>query len=299
MSTEAAIRPTPNLLGAYAVAAVAVVIWAGSPAATQFTVNEIHPVLAGILRTVLAAAIAVPVVLIGRFPLPRGRNQWGLLAVSSLVGFTAFPFIYTIGISMTSTAHAALILAGLPAVTGLVGAAFERRLPGRVWFAGIAIAMIGEAILIGSSGSSGEATIEGDLICVLATLCSGTGYVTGSRLAPHVGAWGANFWALLMAGALQVPLLFMLPMSVDWVGLTPVGWGGLLYLVFLVGILGYTAWYWALSKGGVVRMAPVQFAQPLVSLLIAVALFSETMTTPLIAAAVLILAGIIIARKGT
>ncbi|MDD9877347.1 MAG: EamA family transporter [Magnetovibrio sp.] len=128
---------------------------------------------------------------------------------------------------------------------------------------------------------------------------SGTGYVTGSRLAPHIGAWGANFWALLAAGALQLPLLFMLPMSVDWAALTYAGWGGLLYLVLLVGILGYTAWYWALSKGGVVRMAPVQFAQPLVSLVIAVALFSETMTMPLTVAAVLILAGIIIARKGT
>lgn len=88
-------------------------------------------------------------------------------------------------------------------------------------------------------------------------------------------------------------------MSVDWAALTYAGWGGLLYLVLLVGILGYTAWYWALSKGGVVRMAPVQFAQPLVSLVIAVALFSETMTMPLTVAAVLILAGIIIARKGT
>jgi len=302
-SADAVAQPAPNLIGAYAVAAFAVVIWAGSPAATQLAVNEIEPVRVAILRTVLAAAIAVPLVIIGRFPLPSGRNQWGLLAASSLIGFTAFTFLYTIGISKTSTAHAALILAGLPAVTGLVGAAFERKMPKRIWFIGIVIAMTGEVVLIassgGSSGGSGEATMEGDLICLLGTFCSGIGYVTGSRLAPHVGAFGATFWALLAAGFLQLPLLFILPGSVDWAALTPVGWGSLLYLVVLVGILGYTAWYWALSKGGVVRMAPVQFAQPLVSLVIAVGLFSETLTPPLLAAAVLILAGIAVARKGT
>jgi len=69
-------------------------------------------------------------------------------------------------------------------------------------------------------------------------------------------------------------------------------------MAYGVGILGYAAWYWSLKEGGVVRMAPLQFTQPLISLLFAVLLFAEAITPAIMVAAVTILAGIAITRRG-
>lgn len=298
MKIGAAPVAPPRLLPALAVGMVAMVLWAASPAATRFMVNDILPLAAGLGRTVVAAALALPLVFILRLPLPKGAQQWRLALISVVIGFTVFPLVYTYGISLTSTAHAALILAALPAIVGGIGAVVERHRPGRMWFLGVAVAMAGEWILVSQPESSGTATLAGDLVCLLACFCCGAGYVAGSRLSAHIGTWGATFWMLVLAGLLQLPLLAYLGLSIDWTAIGGEAWGGLLFMSFGVGIVGYAAWFWALKEGGVVRMAPLQFTQPLISLVIAVALLAEPITWPVAVAAVTILSGVAITRQG-
>ena len=298
MTTQTSVMPASRLPAAYAIGMIAMVLWAASPAATRFMVTEIPPPAAGLARIVFAAALALPLVLALRLPLPSGWVQWRLALISVVIGFTAFPLIYTYGISMTSTAHAALILAALPAIVGGVGAVVERHMPGRMWFLGVFVAMAGEWLLITTPENSGTATLTGDLVCLLACLFCGAGYVAGSRLSAHIGTWSATFWVLGLAGLAQLPLLLWLGRDIAWTAISAEGWGGLLFMSFGIGIIGYAAWYWALREGGVVRMAPLQFTQPLISLVFAVVLFSEAITTPVTVAAVTILAGIAISRRG-
>ena len=61
-------------------------------------------------------------------------------------------------------------------------------------------------------------------------------------------------------------------------------------------ILGYAAWYWALGQGGIGRTGLAQFVQPLVGVVLAVALLGEAVTGPMMAAAAAILAGVALAR---
>ncbi|MEE8202121.1 MAG: EamA family transporter, partial [Alphaproteobacteria bacterium] len=56
-------------------------------------------------------------------------------------------------------------------------------------------------------------------------------------------------------------------------------------------------WYWALGRGGIARIGITQFAQPVVSLALAVAILGEAMTLPLAATAACIVAGIWIAQR--
>jgi len=298
MSADARALPAARLLPAYGVGMVSMVLWAASPAATQFMVTDIPPLAAGLARTVFAAGLALPLALLLGLPLPKGWVQWRLALISVVIGFTAFPLIYTYGISRTSTAHAALILAALPVIVGAIGAVVERRMLKPMWYLGVCVAMAGEWLLVTSPESSGTATLAGDLICLLACFGSGAGYVAGARLSAHIGTWSATFWVLAMAGVVQLPLLALAGWEVPWGDIGGPAWGGLLFMAFGVGILGYAAWYWALKEGGVVRMAPLQFTQPLISLVLAVALFAEAITPAIMVAAVTVLAGIAITRRG-
>lgn len=281
-------------------AAVAVLVWGATPAATKFAVGDIEPLTAGLLRTVLAGAAALAVVVARRMPLPRDSRGRALLALSAACSFTAFPLLFSLSLAYTSTAHAALIIAAAPVFTGIVGAIAERRRPGVAWWLGVAIALAGEAALIGyrGGGLSGGISLLGDLLALAACLAVSFGYVAGGRLAPRIGAWGATFWSLAAAGAVQLPFLTVLGPRVDWLSVTAAGWGGIVWLVLCSSLLGYVAWYWALATGGVARVAPAQFLQPVVSLVLAVVLFSEAMTAALAASALAILAGVAIARRG-
>ena len=78
---------------------------------------------------------------------------------------------------------------------------------------------------------------------------------------------------------------------------TWVGWSSTLYLVLFSTVLAYAAWYWALNHGSVVRIAPIQFGQPVVSLVFAVVLLSEPITLPIMVSTALIIGGIVLASR--
>jgi drug/metabolite transporter (DMT)-like permease len=69
-------------------------------------------------------------------------------------------------------------------------------------------------------------------------------------------------------------------------------------LALFSSLLAYVAWYWALAGGGVGRISTLQFLQPLVTLGLAILLFSETLTPGLLVSGAAILFGVAIARRG-
>lgn len=282
---------------AYGLAAFAVFSWGITPALTAFQVSEIPALQAGIMRSVFAVPAALLFIFLLRLPLPTDRATWGWLLLGGFSAFFGFPILFTMGVARTATSHAALILACMPVVSGAMAALLDKRMPRRGWFIGAAVAMAGEAVLITSRDSSGVATVTGDLLCIAAAIISGTGYVAGSRATAKIGTWSTTFWGVAIVGMAQVPLLIWLSSEVAWSELTYVGWGSTLYLVMFATVLAYAAWYWALNRGSVTTIAPIQFAQPVVSLIFAVVLLNEAITVPIAISTALIIGGIVLASR--
>jgi drug/metabolite transporter (DMT)-like permease len=67
----------------------------------------------------------------------------------------------------------------------------------------------------------------------------------------------------------------------------------------MVSIVGYVGWYWALARGGIVRMAPLMFLQPISGLMLAALLVDERLTPGLGLGAAAVLAGVAITRRDT
>jgi len=282
---------------AFGLAAFAVFSWGITPALTAFQVSEIPALQAGMMRSVFAVPAAIAFIAFLRLPAPADRATWGWLLAAGFAAFCGFPILFTLGVSRTATSHAALILACMPVVSGALAALLDRRMPRAGWFAGAFVAMVGETILITSRDSTGVATVGGDLLCIAAAVISGSGYVAGSRATARIGTWSTTFWGIAIAGMVQVPVLFWMTADFAWGELTYIGWGTTLYLVMFATVLAYAAWYWALNHGSVVRIAPIQFAQPLVSLVFAVVLLSEPITLPIALSTALIIGGIVLASR--
>ncbi len=84
---------------------------------TKLAVAGIDPLAVGLLRTLLGAVVAVPLIVLGRLRPPASRRGRSYLAVSALGGFVVFPLLFSLGLGRTSAGHGALLLAG----SGLVG----------------------------------------------------------------------------------------------------------------------------------------------------------------------------------
>ncbi|NQU58126.1 MAG: DMT family transporter [Rhodospirillales bacterium] len=299
VSTAAGQGASKSILpAAYGAAAFAILIWGGTPAATKFVVMGIDPVSAGVLRTILAGAIVLPFALIRRMPLPGSAREWGLLALMVLGVFVIFPLFFSFGVKQTSTSHAALINAAIPIFTGLFGAIAERRIPGRLWTFGVAVAFAGVAMLIGFRGDGSDGvTLWGDILCLLSSVGSGLGYVAGARLSMKIGSRAATFWGLSLGAVVLLPVLVIYYGDTHWGSVPTSSYVAVAYQATCSSILAFLAWYWALSKGGIVRMAPVQFSMPIISLTLAVLLFGETLSTPLLLSGVIIVVGIAISQR--
>ncbi len=290
----------PNVLGAYLAAGFAILIWSGTASATRLAVLDMDPLLAAILRTVLAAAVVIPFLLMQPKRLrPVGRRAWGVLSLTAVTGFVGFTVLFSIGTQMTSATHAALINGSIPLFASLIGVWTERTRPRPAWLAGLALSFAGVVALITMRGPDGDgSSLMGDLLCLASSVAAAAGYVSGSQLAKSIGAVSVTFWAVSLAAIVQVPLLYFMWDAGDWSAISAQGWGAVVFLALGSSLAAYVAWYWGLAEGGVVRIAPLQFFMPVVSLALAVSIFQEALTLPLMASATAIVLGIVISKKG-
>ena len=281
------------------VAMIAMVIWGATPVATKLGVAEIDPLVIGMLRTLLAAAITAPLAVILRVARPRGRREFSLLAAASLGGFVGFPLLFSIGIALTSAAHGALVLASLPVFTGLFVAIAEKRRPSPRWWLGSAIAMTGEVLLVGFrfGFKDAGAGVTGDLIIFASCAAASLGYVAGGRLSRGLGTWPTTLWGIAAGGLVLAPVLPFVLSRVAWASVGAAGFLAVGYLVLFSSIFAYVAWYWALSKGDMARIAALQFTQPIIGVALAASVLSEPITPPLALAAAGILLGVWIVQR--
>jgi drug/metabolite transporter (DMT)-like permease len=283
------------------VALAVMVVWGATPVATRMAVTELDPILVALLRTVIGGLSAIPIALALRIRPPKNPRAVASVLVAGGCGFVVFPIVYSVGQQMTSALHGGLILAGLPVLTGLYAGAFERTWPKGRWLVGCAFALAGEAWLIFARAGGAEATgnLAGDLIIVGTAFFVALGYVVGARAARHgSSSLGTTLWGIGASGLLLAPWLGLKLATEPWPDASAAAWGATLFLALVTSILGYIGWYWSLAKGGIARIATMQFLQPVSGLVLAIVILGEEPTPSLLLAAALILGGIIVAQRG-
>lgn len=291
--------PPRNSLAPIVTAGLIMIIWGATPVATRLAVADLQPLHVGLLRTVFAGLLALPIALAFRQPLPKDRRGLLLLILSGASGFIVFPLLYSFGQRDTSAMHGGMILAALPIFTGSYAALVERRRPGARWIAGCVVALLGECTLIAlRAGGGAQPTLGGDLLVLLSALVVAAGYVAGARLAQTgYSSLATTLWGVALAAMVSAVIMAATVARGGWPSAGWQSWSAVLYLAGITTILGYIGWYWALAKGGIARIGTIQFFQPVSGLVLAALLLGERMTPLLLAASVVILAGVWIAQR--
>jgi drug/metabolite transporter (DMT)-like permease len=254
-------------------ALIGVLIFGLTLPATRMAVADFSPAFVMIGRALLAAALAALTLLWAR-PTPPRREDWPRLAWFALFSIIGFPLLMNTAMQYAPASHGAVVLAVLPLLTAMAGAAVAGERPSLgFWACGVAGtgAVFVYALL---SGAGASQVHWADLLLAGAALCASMAYALGGELARRIGGWEVISWALVFSSPVMLVLLALFAWPINWdASLT--AWAGFIYVSVFSMFLGFFAWNKGLAMGGIARISQMQLLQPFVGLLAAWALLGE------------------------
>jgi drug/metabolite transporter (DMT)-like permease len=241
---------------------------------SHIAVREFDPLFISIGRTVLAACIAAPILILSRQMWPDLADLKQLFFVVLGVIF-GFPILSTIAMKTAPASHGSVVLALLPLGTAFMSTIFAGERPSIAFWAWSVLGSA--AVVIYALWDGGVALHGADSLLVLAVLAASMGYAAGGNLARKLGGWQVICWALIVALPLTLPLTLYFAQGVT--GTESVhSWLCFIYLALMSQLIGFFAWNKGLATGGVARVGQVQLLQTFMTQIAAWAMMGEALT---------------------
>jgi drug/metabolite transporter (DMT)-like permease len=168
---------------------------------------------------------------------------------------------------------------------------FWRVMPGRLELAGIALGLVGVAML--TRGAGFQSSPQGLLAIVTACICWSLGSVLSQRrypLAPGAMGFASE---MLAGGAVLMLLAVMTGETFTWPPDPLAAWAWA-YLVVFGSLLAFNAYMVLLAETSAGLAASYTFVNPIIALLLGISLGNETVTPWEWASAGIILAGVVL-----
>ena len=259
------------------------------PGFSPWTLTFGRAALAGLLAAILLKRARV------KFPEKKLIGPLLITAGGIVIGW---PILTTLALTETTSAHAAVITAGLPLATAVLAVfRLHEKVPKVFW----AAALVGTFTLViyawlngGQEGSS----LKADLFLVGAVVAAAIGYAEGAILSKVMPGWQVVSWCVVLTLPLTMPyFLISLWLGRETHSITSVSLLAFLFTAFGSMYFGFFAWYRGLSELGVARGSQVQLVQSLLTLLWSALLLSEIVTGKTLVAASVVVVCVAITQK--
>lgn len=275
-----------------------VLIWGANFSIVKIALQQFPPLAFAALRFLVAGVLLWLIMRWREGSQPMSRAVLWKLTWVGIIGNTFYQVCFIYGISISSAANAALLIATTPAMIAGAGALLGQEKLRRPVVIGIGMALAGVALVLAARGLTfSSESLIGDLLLVGCSVFW-TIYTLGVR---SIGTGISPLRITTMTMLTGVPglLLFSLPqlLSVDWVGISGGAWASFLYATVLGLVLAYVLWNNSVRLVGSNRTAIYGCAIPLVAALIAWPLLGEQPTPLQAVGAVLIISGVLLTRK--
>lgn len=246
-------------------------VLSASSSAILFRLAAAEPLAAAFYRMAFAAAILLLTGLSGRWQ-AVGRREFALSALSGVclaLHFSAWFFSLT----LTSIASSTVLVCTHPFPVLLGAYLLWGEKPQRGAFAGLALAMLGTALIGWGDFESGRAALYGDLLALLGALAVAGYFLIGRAVRQRVGA--IQYSAIAYGSAALVLLGGAVAAGSPLSGFPSSTWWALLGLAVFPTIFGHTLFNWALRyvSPGVVSVSVL--GEPVGATLLAALIWRE------------------------
>ena len=267
-------------------------------AVTRYVVGTIDPVTLAAFRFGIGFLVLLPLALMLRSALPRGRD-WIGVCLLGVMFFAVFFVFYNIAMAYTTAARGALALSTLPLWTMVVAALLGAEALTARKTLGVLIAVGGVAVALAVGlASAPPGAWRGDLIMVGATLCMGFYNVwsrpfiaRSSPLGFVTASMGAGAACLVVVAAASGG--FAVTRSFD-----AAQWIAVLYLGAFGGAAAFFLWVLALRMTTPTRVANTMTVNPIAASLLAAVIVAEPIGWNLVVGLIAVGAGIWLASTG-
>ncbi len=287
---------------AYGALALAAVLWGGSIVAQKLALGSFSAVEASVLRDIGGLAILLTTWWWQEGTLAKisGRDL-GILFWLGL-GVLGNHLLILMGLKYVSGAVAGVIIGSAPVVTALLSAVMIQDVPLRSVWAGGLLSCAGVALVsIAGFQAAGEHPIFGSLLVFLGVV-SWALYSIGSRaLMDRISPLTVNWTTLLVATAIQIPLLWTDRKMLDAgpASVTMPDWLALGYLVVFATAVAQQAWLFGVRGIGPSRASVLGNLTPVAAVALSALILHESVGPVEVIGIALILAGVWVVDRST
>jgi drug/metabolite transporter (DMT)-like permease len=276
-----------------AAALVSVVLWASAFVGIRAAGRAFSPGALALGRLTLGS------LLLGALLLTRGwirpsRRDLGLLLIAGLTWFGGYNVALNEAERRVDAGTASMLVMIAPIVVVALAAAFLKERFTRALLLGGAVAFAG-VLVIGFATSSGNATLSGAVLCLVAAVASAVGLVAQKPVLGRLSALQVT-WTCCTVGALVC--LPYTPGLVRELSTAPVA--GIAWLVFL-GVfptsVAFTTWAYALARGTAGRVVAMAYLIPPVTIVMSWLILGEVPGLVAVLGGALCFVGVYITRR--
>ena len=217
------------------------------------------------------------------------------LAGAAVLGIVFNQCLFNIGLSITSPVNASIVTTSMP-IFAMVLSFFILKEP-ITWkkALGVAIGCCGALILIFSSASAGNAKvgdIRGDLMCLGAQFSFALYLALFNPLIRKYNVITVNKWMFTWASLFVLPFTTVHVSQLSWASFTAATWLEVVYMVVLGTFVSYLLSVVAQSVLRPTVVSVYNYVQPIVSVVVSVAMGMSVFTLPQGVAVVLVFTGV-------
>jgi drug/metabolite transporter (DMT)-like permease len=275
----------------------AATFWGLNFAATKYAAAAIPPLLLVALRFALGGLLLLLVLRILEPKSKLGRRDLLPMAALGCFGVATAQTGFTFGLSLSSAGSTGLIFATAPVWGLLLGAVLGLKRPRWKGVIGVALSIMGVALVVLDGLLSGHASLTGDLFVLVAAVCVGAYAVLSMPLLERHTPLAVATYPVLFG----IPFLLLLSspqlLSLEW-GSVGVGrWAAVAYSGTFATAFAFSAWQRGISRIGANRVLVYQYFITIVGVTSGIVFFSETLSVNKIVGGIVILLGVYLARR--
>jgi drug/metabolite transporter (DMT)-like permease len=275
-----------------------VLLWSGNFTAMRFAVQSFHPLAFSSVRFALGAAIYALFVWWREGSLRIARRDLGAVVLLAAIGIFLNQVAVIYAVQKAGAANVGMLMASAPIIAALLALALGHERIGPRHVLGVAVAATGALLVLYGGGGVGGAPLIGWLLGLLTAATWATYSVLLRPLLARYSAERLSAAVLLIGSAMLIPVSLPQLATQDWSAPPRNAWLALAYSLVLSLLVTNVLWFDGIHRVGAARATVFLYLEPFCVALIAMAVLSEHVSAAEWIGGVVILAGVLVARRG-
>jgi drug/metabolite transporter (DMT)-like permease len=282
----------------YLLIILAVIFWGSSFIATKVALKELSPETIISLRLIIASVFLFITAIVYKKDFTINLESQGIIFILALIAVFHL-MIQVTGLKHTTASNTGWIIGTAPIFMAILAAIFFKEKMGLLKISGIIIAMFGLLLLIGKGNITNVDLIEnkGDLLVLASAFTWGVYSMVNKKISLSYSPLMTILYLFVMMTIIIIPFNLNEASVNSVVHLSLNGWISTLFLGLFCSGIAYVIWAYSLRDLESAKVGAFLYFEPLITVLAAWVLLSESITFLMILSGVIITLGVILVNK--